>query len=255
MVATRIFTSASVWAAAAATALALANPANDQDMPAPTTSKVDPALVGMWKLAMPGLSMFWQIRADGSYRYFGVNARPFEHWGTIEASGGHWATRWLGGQDGGSYTVSGNTWQETGKAGTGNWQRVWKPGDGGSTVQCALIDVAEVEALFGSATQGRADATTCTVDASGVGYSDSLHVGVIENAAERFAIVRKNTGQMRPIVDVPGLGNSAYIDEDSVHILKGNRYVVMRVKMYPDQPEAVSNEALIRLARSVAARI
>ena len=43
---------------------------------AATTAPVDPALVGTWKLAQPGLNMIWQIRADGSYRYVGVNARP-----------------------------------------------------------------------------------------------------------------------------------------------------------------------------------
>ena len=97
---------------------------------AATTAPVDPALVGTWKLAQPGLNMYWQIRADGSYRYFGVNARPFEHWGTMQASGGRWSSRWAGGTDGGSYTLSGNSWAETGNVGTGNWTRVWKPGDG-----------------------------------------------------------------------------------------------------------------------------
>jgi outer membrane protein assembly factor BamB len=218
------------------------------------TAKVDPALVGMWKLAHPGLNMYWQNRADGTYRFFGVSARPLEHWGTIEASGGHWATQWAGGQDGGSYTLSDNIWQATGNAGTGNWQRVWKPGDGGSQVQCPLIDVSEVEALFGNATRGRGDTTSCTLSSSGVGYEDRLTITVIDAASERFANVRKQTSQMRPIIDIPGLGNAAFIDSDQLHILKGNRYAVITAKMYPDHPDAVSNAALIRLGRSVARR-
>ncbi|MGH8197576.1 MAG: hypothetical protein ACRETI_05360 [Steroidobacteraceae bacterium] len=219
------------------------------------SAKVDPALVGMWKLATPGLGIFWHVRADGSYRYFGVNARPFEHWGTMEASGGHWSSRWAGGVDGGSYSVSGKTWQSNGKAGTGNWQRVWKPGDGGSQVACPLIDVAEVEALFGNATRGRAGATDCRLTSSGVGYADTLTISVTDNAAARFANVRKQHGAMRPVIDVPGIGNAAFLDADSAHILKGSRYAVVTAKLYPDDPNAVSDEALIRLGRSVAARL
>ena len=142
--------------------------------------KVEPALVGMWKLAQPGFSIFWHVRADGSYRYFGVNARPFEHWGTMEASGGHWSSRWKGGLDGGSYTLSGDSWVETGKAGTGNWLRVWKPGDDGSQVQCPLIDVAEVALLFGNAVHGRAGSTNCSLTSSGVGFVDGVTISVME---------------------------------------------------------------------------
>lgn len=225
-----------------------------QDAARLATAKVDPALVGTWKLALPGIKMYWQIRADGMYRYFGVSARPLEHWGRMEASGGRWATQWAGGQDGGSYTLSGNTWQQTGKAGTGNWQRVWKPGDGGSQIVCPLIDVAEVETLFGNATRGRVDAKGCTLTSSGVGYADGLWISVIDNASQRFVNVRKQTGKMRPIVDVPGLGNAAFIDGDELHILKGNRYAVIGVGMYPDHPDAVSNATLIRFGRIVAGR-
>lgn len=225
------------------------------DSAAQGSGKVDPALLGMWKLAVPGMSIFWHVRADGSYRYFGVNARPFEHWGTMEASGGRWSSRWAGGVDGGSYSVSGKSWQSNGKAGIGNWQRIWKPGDGGSQGQCPLIDVAEVEALVGSATRGRASAGGCELTVGGVGYSDGVKVSVIENAAGRFANVRKQHGAMRAVVDVPGIGDAAFLDGDSAHILKGGRYAVLTAGVYPTDPNAVSDAALTRLARSVAARL
>lgn len=219
------------------------------------STKLDPALVGMWKLAMPGMRIFWQVRGDGSYRYFGVNARPFEHWGTMEASAGRWSSRWAGGVDGGSYTVNGNTWQETGKAGTGNWQRVWKPGDGGSQGQCPLIDAAEVEVLVGSATRVRASATGCELTASGVGYSEGVKISIVENAAARFANVRKQHGAMRPVIDIPGIGTAAFLDGDSAHILKGGRYAIVTANLYPADPNSVSDAALTRLARSVASRL
>ncbi len=234
-------------------ARAAADPA--PDMPPLATSKVDPELVGTWKLAQPDLKIFWQVRADGSYRYFGTNARPFEHWGTMEAADGRWSSRWSGGTDGGSYTVSGDTWQATGKVGTGNWQRVWKPGDGGSQGQCPLIDVAEVEALVANATIVRATPTGCELGASGIGYSDGVQIMVVDNASARFANVRKQTNKMRPTIDLPGIGTAAYIDGDSVHLLKGNRYAVITARLYPDVPEAVSDAALVRLALSVAARL
>ncbi|MFZ2508066.1 MAG: hypothetical protein WAW79_06320 [Steroidobacteraceae bacterium] len=214
--------------------------------------KVDPALLGMWKQAQPGLSMYWHIREDGSYRYFGVNARPFEHWGTMEASGGQWSSRWAGGEDGGTYTVSGDSWVETGKAGTGNWIRVWKPGDGGSDVQCPLIDLAEVELQVGAAVHGRAAPTTCTLTASGVGYTDSIIIHVMNDAIERFFNVRKGALlAKRPIVNVPGIGNGAYIDGNEIHILKSTRYAVLRADLYPADSVAVTNAALIRLGRSL----
>ncbi len=214
--------------------------------------KVDPALLGMWKHAQPGLSMFWHIREDGSYRYFGVNARPFEHWGTLDTSGGRWSSRWAGGEDGGTYTVSGDTWVQTGKAGTGNWIRVWKPGDGGSELQCPLIDIAEVELLVGNAVKGRFSPMNCTLTSSGVGYADTVTISVMQDATERFFNVRKRALLMkRPIVNVPGIGNGAYIDGDEIHILKSTRYAVLRADLYPADPGAVTNAALIRLGRSL----
>lgn len=225
------------------------------DGPSAAASKVEPEFVGRWKLAQPSLEIYWQVRADGSYRYFGVNARPLEHWGTMEAAGGRWSSRWSGGADGGSYTVSGNSWQVSGNAGTGTWQRVWKPGDGGSQGQCPLIDIAEVDALVGNATTASATATGCRIGASGIGYSDGVQISIIENAVERFANVRKQTNAMRPVIDLPGIGTAAFIDGDSVHLLKGSRYAVITAQLYPDVPEAVPDAALVRLARSVAARL
>jgi hypothetical protein len=221
---------------------------------AATPAPVDPALVGTWKLAQPGFNMIWQVRADGSYRYFGVNARPFEHWGTMQASGGRWSSRWAGGVDGGSYTLTGNTWVETGKVGTGNWLRVWKPGDGGSQVQCPLIDIALVETLVGDAVKGRVGPTNCTLTSSGVGYTDGVTITIIDNAASRFANVRRDGIKEGHVVDVPNVGNAAFIDGDSIHILKGNRYAVVTAGLYPDDPNAVSDAVLTNLGRSVAAR-
>ncbi len=222
---------------------------------AQVSRRIEPALVGMWQLAMPGMRIYWHIRADGTYRYFGVNARPFEHWGYMEAFGGRWATQWAGGVDGGSYTLAGDRWQESGKAGVGNWQRVWKPGAGGSQGHCPLIDVAAVEALVGSATKIRADVKGCSLAASGVGYADGVTIAVMENAASRFMTVRKYAVTKGTAIDLPGVGTAAYIDGDGVHILKGNRYAEVNARVYPDHPDAVSNEALTRLARSVAARL
>jgi len=218
--------------------------------------KVDPTAVGMWKLAQPGFDMYWQIRADGTYRYFGVNARPFEHWGTIEIAGGTWATRWVGGQDGGSYTMNGSSWQQTGKAGTGNWQRIWKPGDGGSQAPgCTLIDLAEVERVFGGATQGRGDQQRCELRRSGIGSADVLTILLVENASQRYLNVRQQHGKMRPVVDVPGLATAAFIDGDSLYVLKGGRYAVLEVEMHPARPDAVSNADLVSLGRSLVQRM
>ena len=216
--------------------------------------QVDPALVGMWKLSAPGLTMFWQVREDGMYRYVGVSARPLEHWGTIDIVGGKWATKWAGGKDGGTYTVQGDVWTSTGSTGRSTWQRVWKPGTASSSSSCPLIDVAEVERLLGSVVQVRGDAKSCNIRASGVGFSDGVSILVVDNAAQRYANVRKQTGAMRPVVDVPGLGTAAFIDGDELIILKGDRYATITAGMHPAHPDAVSNAALIQLGRSVVAR-
>jgi hypothetical protein len=215
-------------------------------------AEVDPLLVGRWKLDLPGLDIYWQVRADGSYRYFGNNARPFEHWGTIEASAGHWSTQWAGGKDGGTYTVDDDSWQSSGNAGIGNWRRVWKPGAGGSQGTCPLIDIAEAEQFFASAARVRGDANRCHFEVTGVGWSDGISIDLVSSASDRFWIVRKNAATAgHLIVDVPGLADSAYIDGDTLYILKGGRYAVLNAGLYPEHPDAVSNEALIKLGRSV----
>jgi hypothetical protein len=218
------------------------------------SAQVDPALVGMWKLSVPGLTMFWQIRADGMYRYFGTSARPLEHWGTIDIGGGKWTTRWAAGKDGGTYTLSGDVWMPTGSTGTSSWQRQWKPGTPGSSSACPLIDVAEVEELVASVVQVRGDATSCDLRASGVGFSDGVKILIVDHAAGRYANVRKQTGATRAVVDVPGLGTAAFIDGDTIRILKGNRMATVEAGLYPAHPDAVSNDALIRLGRSVVTR-
>ena len=102
--------------------------------------------------------------------------------------------------------------------------------------------------------QGRVGPTNCTLTSSGVGYTDSVTITIIDNAAARFTNVRSNGIKEGHVTDAPSVGSAAFIDGDSVHILKGNRYAVVTVKLYPDDPNALTDAALISLGRSVAAR-
>jgi hypothetical protein len=99
---------------------------------APTSSTIDPALVGTWEIMMPsgrGQSRWiWQIMGDGTYKFHAEpqrSARPHE--GTITAANGHWALHALSGlsgySDGGAYEIHDTLAVITGKLGTGAWKR------------------------------------------------------------------------------------------------------------------------------------
>ena len=116
--------------------------------------------------------------------------------------------------------------------------------------------IALVEALVGNAVKGRVGPTNCALTSSGIGYSDGVTVTIIDNArrtsrtAARFANVRSNRFKQGSVADVPSVGDAAaFIDGDSVHILKGNRYAVVTAQLYPDEPKAVTDAALIALGR------
>jgi hypothetical protein len=79
-------------------------------------------------------------------------------------------------------------------------------------------------------------------------------IRIVDHAPERYVNVRKNTGSMRPVVDVPGLGTAVFIDGDELTMLQGSRYAVITVGMHPAPPDAVSNATLIQLGRIVLTR-
>jgi len=99
---------------------------------APSSLKIDPALVGTWEIMVPsdrGMSRWiWRITGDGTYKFRaeGPRAAP-AHEGTIAALNGRWsihANRGLAGyDDGGSYEIRDAAAVITGKLGTGYWKR------------------------------------------------------------------------------------------------------------------------------------
>ena len=99
---------------------------------APTSSAVDPALVGTWEIMVQsshGQSRWiWQIMGDGTYKFHAEPqraARPHE--GSMTAANGHWtlhALRGLSGySDSGAYEIHDTLAVITGKLGTGAWKR------------------------------------------------------------------------------------------------------------------------------------
>ncbi|WP_161491274.1 caspase family protein [Bradyrhizobium neotropicale] len=109
-----------------------ARPAVVSPAPAPTSSTIDPALVGTWEIMVPsgrGQSRWiWQIMGDGTYKFHAEpqrSARPHE--GMMTAANGRWtlhALRGLSGySDAGAYEIRDTLAVITGKLGTGAWKR------------------------------------------------------------------------------------------------------------------------------------
>ncbi|WP_198024775.1 caspase family protein [Bradyrhizobium sp. Cp5.3] len=109
-----------------------ARPAVVTPAPAPTSSMIDPALVGTWEIMVPsgrGQSRWiWQIMGDGTYKFHAEpqrSARPHE--GMMTAANGRWtlhALRGLSGySDAGAYEIRDTLAVITGKLGTGAWKR------------------------------------------------------------------------------------------------------------------------------------
>ncbi|MDT4743268.1 caspase family protein [Bradyrhizobium sp. WYCCWR 12699] len=99
---------------------------------APTSSTIDPALIGTWEIMVPsrrGQSRWiWQIMIDGTYKFHAEPPRfARSHEGRITAANGRWtlqALRGLSGySDGGAYEVHDALATITGKLGTGAWKR------------------------------------------------------------------------------------------------------------------------------------
>jgi len=99
---------------------------------APTSSTVDPALVGTWELMVQRGHVqsrwIWQIMGDGTYKFRAEpqrSARPHE--GSMTAANGRWtlhALRGLSGySDGGAYEIRDTLAVITGKLGSGAWKR------------------------------------------------------------------------------------------------------------------------------------
>lgn len=99
---------------------------------APTSSTIDPALVGTWDIMVPssrGPSRWiWQIMADGTYKFHAEPRRSASpHEGTMTAANGQWTLRALRGlsgySDGGTYEIHDALAVITGKLGSGAWRR------------------------------------------------------------------------------------------------------------------------------------
>jgi hypothetical protein len=93
-----------------------------------TPGSVDPGLVGVWTIAVPGGRWVWQITANGGYEFHseamdGVASNI----GTFAAASGRYtlhATN-LAWDDTGIYTInSSSSFVGTGKLGTGTWTRI-----------------------------------------------------------------------------------------------------------------------------------
>ncbi len=218
------------------------------------TPQVDPNLVGMWQLQWVGPQMFWQVRADGTYRLMGVGARPNEHWGRMQAAGGQWASQWERGKDGGSYQVRGNVWTVTGALGTGNWLKVWPSAGAVSTATCPHIDIAAVERHFASALTGRMLQGACELSATKVGVADGVSItsAVIDlnqDGMRNFRADCANGTNTDPKIRcVNGLGDTAFFIYGRLEIYQGNRNIEIKLATYPENP-AINDADSIALGR------
>jgi hypothetical protein len=223
---------------------------------AASAQQVDTNLVGMWQLQWLGPQMLWQVRADGTYRLIGVGARPNEHWGRMQASGGKWASEWERGKDGGSYQLQGSNWTVTGALGTGTWARIWPSAQVASRASCPYIDVAVVERLFASAVSGRMIQTTCELSAIKPGITDGVSIDseLIDRNQDTLRIFRGNcangTNTDPKIRCVPGLGETAFFMYGKLYAYQGNRRISIALGTYPEN-NAVKDADSITLAKVV----
>ena len=209
----------------------------------PAAAQVDPNLVGMWQLQLPGPQILWQVRPDGSYRLFGTGARPNEHWGRLQAANGSWSSQWERGADKGTYSLSGNTWTVTGSLGPGAWQRLWPGQSGGAT--CPHIDVAAVERHFAGAVKGRMIGATCELNVDRVGVTDSLSIATevprTDSKSLKRAECASGTNQDPGVRCIAGLGDVALVDDGTLYVYRGNMRITISITTYPDN--AAINDA------------
>jgi hypothetical protein len=223
-------------------------------------AQLDPGIVGRWQLQWAGREMFWHVRPDGAYRLIGVGARPAEHWGQLQASGGKWSTQRPNGGEAGTYELRANTWIVTGPLGPGTWVRVWPTGAPSGT-SCPFIDVAAVEQIFATPLQNRMTAESCELMATRVGMTEGVKVSV-ETFAPGMDTTRLFRGRCATgtntdprIRCIQGVGEAAYFDNNATfYTYRGNTRIAVDVGTYPAN-QAVHDADSIAIARLALARL
>ncbi|MDR4497134.1 MAG: hypothetical protein MRK02_04305 [Candidatus Scalindua sp.] len=220
-----------------------------------TAGEIDPDLIGTWKLQWVGPAIYWQVRADGRYRSFGVGARPNEHWGSMTAYQGQFTSNSPFGEDGGSYSVNGEVLTTTGKLGTGSWEAVWRPGGQGSTSDCTLIDSAPVESALGTYVRGRSFPSRC-VFSSTIAGSGEVSIGIrTPDALPAFKhFETAHRLKKDKIIDISGVGDRAFIEGHTITVLKGPLIFKVSIILHPAAPDTDTAD-LIKLAQAVAQRL
>jgi hypothetical protein len=222
------------------------------------SAQIDSNLVGTWQLQWLGPQMLWQVRADGVYRLMGVGARPNEHWGRMQASGGKWSSEWERGKDGGSYQLQGTSWTVTGALGTGTWLRIWPSGQASSSATCPYVDIAAIERHFGSAVTGRMIQKSCELSAIKPGIVDEVEITseVIDPNQDTFRLFRADcangTNRDPKVRCLTGLGDTAFFIYGKLEIYRGNRHIRIALETYPAN-DAVRDTDSIALGKLVLA--
>jgi hypothetical protein len=169
------------------------------------------------------------------------------------------ATAACGGKDGGdgSTGLGGATTQS---------DRGGESGDAGAEESsgvdvCSLLEVSEIEAVFGDrgpVAEGEAnmeiscnwevgDLSQTNSGAGNVGLLNARYAGSVEEAlAESRAIVDNP-------IDVPGLGDEAFLDYATLHFRSGETYIAVSAFFSPDVDGV--GEKLVTLARHVLSRV
>jgi hypothetical protein len=227
---------------------------------AASAQQLDANLVGMWQLQWLGPQMLWQVRSDGTYRLIGVGARPNEHWGRMQASGGKWSSEWERGKDGGSYQLQGNNWTVTGALGTGTWVRIWPSAQAVSRASCPYIDVAVLERHFASAVSSRMIQNSCELSAIKPGITDEVSIDSanIDRNQDTLRLKRADcaNGTNKDPVNlrcVTGVGETAFFWSGRLYAYQGDRRVAIDLETYPANA-AVKDADSIALAKAVLAQ-
>ena len=226
---------------------------------------LDAAVVGTWKLELPGSAIYWAVREDGVYRLHGPGANPRQV-GKITATAGQWSIQAPIWADAGTYKLNGtDTWQVTGRLGTGTWKRVWAPsksaaGPPAGAGRCALLSLDEAaRALRGPATAGAdpREPNGCLFKSQ---LSDFDRIAITQIPARRQAwmTTRKQPSPLR--LDIPGVAEDAYAESQGehmvAHLLKGATQVAIRLTLVPPaEPGALDLPALTALAQAVDRRL
>jgi hypothetical protein len=196
--------------------------------------------------------MYWQVRADGHYRLFGVGARPNEHWGVMTAGQGRFSSKSSFGADGGPYSISGDVWTATGKLGSGSWSKVWTAGGNGSSGTCPLVDPALVESILGTYFKVRRRGEGCEFNSTIAG-SGELTIAVTRPqgfAPKSFDTARRLGSGVK--IDVPNVGDRAFVNGPTIKILKGGVIIIISLALHP-APADSDMAGLIKLGQAVTA--